>query len=489
MVNRCHGCPRSWRLSWRLLISPYVVTAGFGIGILLLTVSANGWLWASAVAALLLSVMLVFDRQRDYPALIWVVAFNWIAVVAAILSADLSGYDLATTFIGGMKVEAVEFNLLAMVVYAAGLAWSTRGWKNLDRPAESRGVPGNERAVTIQTGVIAYFGCLIMAETISYIANYIPQIQQPLIALLLLKYVCIYLVASTVFNEGRGSLWLCVILGIEVVTGITGFFGTFKEGFFIVLIAFIAGAGRRSARMWTFAAAAAVLVLVLSIAWTSIKPEYRRWVSGFSSEQIVVRSFDERISWMADHLLGNDLDYWKSFQAMIDRIDCTSIFAQYRAWQEMGDEVDLPSRYLAGIEHILTPRALFPAKPRLDDSVVTTAMTGRKIDSSTSISVGYLAEAHYDFGPRWMFLPIFLIGVAVGWAGRYFMTRRAPYIVRQAFTTTILFSFFQFGTNFDKALGTFIVGSITLAAVLCFAYPRVAEWMSGRRYRQIALTK
>ena len=116
-------------------------------------------------------------------------------------------------------------------------------------------------------------------------------------------------------------------------------------------------------------------------------------------------------------------------------------------------------------------------------------MTGRKIDSNTSISIGYLAEAHYDFGPWLMFLPIFLIGAAVGWTGRYFMTRRAPYIVRQAFTTTVLFSFFQFGTNFDKALGTFIVGSVTLAMVLRFVYPRIAEWMSGRRYRQFELTK
>ena len=476
-------------MSWRLLISPYVVTAGFSVGVVLLTVSANGWLWATAFAALLVAIMFVFDRQRDYPALIWVIGFNWAAAIAAILSADLSGYDLANTFIGEMKVEAVELNLLAVVVYAAGLAWSTRGWKDLARPAESRGAASGERAVTIQTGVIAYFGSLMVAETISYIATCIPQIQQPLIALLLLKYVCIYLVASTVFDQGRGFLWLCIILAIEVVTGITGFFGTFKEGFFIVLIAFIAGARRPSARMWTFAAAAAVLVLVLSMAWTAIKPEYRRWVSGFSSEQIIVRSFDERISWMADHLLGSDLDYWVSFQAMIDRVDCTSIFAQYRAWQETGDEIDLPSRYLAGIEHVLTPRALFPAKPRLDDSIVTTAMTGRRIDSSTSISVGYLAEAHYDFGPRLMFLPIFLIGAAVGWTGRYFMTRKAPYVVRQAFTTTVLFSFFQFGTNFDKALGTFIVGAVTLAAVLRFVYPRIAEWMSSRRYRQVELTK
>ncbi len=476
-------------MNWRILVSPYVVTAAFCVAVLLLAMSANGWLWVNGFAALLLSIMFVFDRRRDYPALIWVICFNWVAVVAAILSADLSGSDLADTLLGELHVEAVRFNLLAVVVYAAGLAWGTRGWQNLERPAGSFAAAGSEGAVTVRSGVLAYFGSLAIAEFISYIATYIPQIQQPLVALLLLKYVCIYLVASTVFSVGRGFFWLCLILSIEVVTGITGFFGAFKEAFFIVFIAFIAGGRRPSVRMWAFGVGAAALVVMLSIAWTSIKPDYRRWVSGFTGEQIIVRSFDERLGWMADHLLVPDLDYWKAFQAMVDRMDCTSIFAQYRAWQEMGDNIELPGRYLSGFVHVLMPRALFPAKARLDDSVVTTAMTGRKIDLNTSISVGYLAEAHYDFGPRWMYFPIFLIGVAVGWVSRYFMTRQAPYIIRQAFTTTVMFSFFQFGTNFDKALGTFVVGSVMLAAVLRYVYPRIAEWLSVRRYDRIELTE
>jgi hypothetical protein len=476
-------------MNWRILISPYTIVAGFAVGILLLTMSANGWLWAYSFGALLLSVMLVFDRQREFPALIWAVGFNWVAVVAAILSADLVGADLIDTVMGDFRVESVKFNLLALVVYATGLAWSTRVWNGLPRLAERRDAAGHAPAVTIQTGVIAYFGSLIVTELISYIAINIPQLQQPLIALFLLKYVCIYLVASTVFNDGRGYLWLCIILAVEVVTGMTGFFGTFKEGFFIVLIAFLAAGRYPSVRMWTFGAAAAVLVFVLSLVWTSVKPEYRRWVSGFTSEQIIVRSFDERVAWMADRLVDSDFDYWKSFQNMVDRIDCTSIFAQYLVRRDLGDQIEIPGRYIGGFEHVLMPRFLFPDKPSLDDSSVTAAMTGRKIDVNTSISIGYLAEAHYDFGPWWMFLPVLLIGAGVGGVGRYFMTRDAPHIVRQAFATTVLFSFFQFGTNFDKALGTFIVGSVVLGVVLRFGYPRIAGWLSGRQVRHVALAE
>lgn len=475
-------------MNWRLLASPYTIAIAFGVGLLLLTVSVNGWLWLHGFGALLLALMFVFDRQREYPALIWVVVFNWIAVVAAILSADLLGVELSAVLMGELRVQSVDYNLLALVVYSAGLAFATRASKGLDRLAESRNAASGEAAVTVQTGVVAYFASLITAELISYIVMNIPQLQQPLFALFLLKYVCIYLVARIVFFGGRGYLWLAIMLTVEVVTGLTGFFGTFKEGFFVVLIAFIAAGRPPSVRMWTFGVASAALVIVLSLLWTAVKPEYRRWVSGFSGEQIIVRSFDERLGWMVDNLLDRDFDYGKSLQNMVDRIDCTTVFAQYLAQREVG-EIDLPSRFLGGLEHVLMPRVLFPGKRVLDDSSVTSAMTGRKIDANTSISIGYLAEAHYDFGPWWMFLPIFLIGIGVGWVGRYFMTRPAPYLIRQAFATAVLFSFFQFGTNFDKALGTFLVGFGVLALFLRFIYPRVAYWLSGRGHEHVELAE
>jgi len=270
------------------------------------------------------------------------------------------------------------------------------------------------------------------------------------------------------------------MLAIEVVSGLTSFFGTFKEAFFLVLIAMVAAGRRPSLRMWLFGLMSAALVLVLSVLWTAVKPDYRRWVSGYTDEQIVVRTFEERVSWMADRMIETDFDYWKSFNDMINRIDNTYVFAEFLAQEDSGNVADLPSRYLGGIEHVLMPRLLFPGKATIDDSAVTSALTGRVIGKNTSISIGYIAEAYYDFGPGWMFAPVLLIGMIVGGAGRYFMTRAAPYMIRQAFTTASLFNFFQFGTNFNKALGTFLVGAVVFAIILKFVYPYVALWLAGR---------
>lgn len=466
-------------MNWRVLSSGSTLLAGPPIGLAVLLLSANAQLWLNAFAALMLAVMLVSDRRRSYPVLIWAVGFNWLGIVAAIVGADLVGIPMADADLGPFRIQAVNYNLAALVLFAAGIAFSIRTGAGLARLSESQNTAPYEQAVTIQNGVIAYFASLVLAETASVIVANIPALQQPLIALYLLKFTCIYLVAATVFTQGRGYWWLVILLCVEVVNGLTSYFGTFKEAFFLVLIALVAVGRRPSLRMSAFGAVAMAVVVLLSLMWTALKPEYRRWVSGFTGEQRVVRSFDERLAWMADRLWTADIDYEKALDDMVGRIDSTFVFSQYLAREDAGAEFHLPSRYLGGLEHVLMPRLLFPDKPALDDSAITTAMTGRVINRNTSISIGYLAEAYYDFGHWWMFLPISIIGAALGAAGRYFMTRDAPYLIRQAFAATALFSFFQFGTNFNKALGSFAVGFAVLALVLKFGYPLIAQWLAG----------
>lgn len=461
-------------MSWRILFSPLALLIAGAFGVAVMLASVNVALWVAAFATFVLSILLVSDPHHDYPVLVWVVGFNWLGIVAPVLAADLSGIPLSYATLGPYREQAVNLNLLALIVFAFGIAFSIRAGRGLEAVERRRDPPHALPAVTVHTGVIAYFASLGVAELGSYIVSNLPQLQQPMIVLHLAKFVFVYLVAAAAFTAGRGHSWLVVILAVEVVSGLTGFFGTFKEAFFLVLIAMVAVGRRPSLRMWAFGLAAAFLVLFLSVVWTAVKPDYRRWVSGYSGEQIVVRSFGERVSWMADHMVDRDFDYWRSFNDMINRIDNTFVFAQFLAQEDNGNVPELPSRYLAGIEHVLMPRILFPGKETIDDSAVTSALTGRVIDKNTSISIGFIAEAYYDFGPGWMFVPVLLVGMTVGAAGRYFMTRKAPELIRQAFTATALFNFFQFGTNFNKALGTFLVGFVVFAVILKFAYPYLA---------------
>ena len=62
-------------------------------------------------------------------------------------------------------------------------------------------------------------------------------------------------------------------------------------------------------------------------------------------------------------------------------------------------------------DDVLTPRVLFPQKPRLNDSKLTSALLGIEIDQDTSIGIGYVAEAHLHFGFPALLLPLFLLGM------------------------------------------------------------------------------
>jgi hypothetical protein len=80
-----------------------------------------------------------------------------------------------------------------------------------------------------------------------------------------------------------------------------------------------------------------------------------------------------------------------------------------------------------------------------------------------------------------LLLPLFLLGIMTGGVAQYFMTRSAPLIVREAFTTASLFLSFPFAANIDKALGGFVIGCLVMALALKFGYPMIAQWLAGAR--------
>ena len=458
----------------------YLLAAIIGCSFLCL-LSFNSAVWLEAGLALLVSIALVYRQQRTYPALMWALGINWLGIVGAIATADLQGMNFADTIKGPSHVEAVQLSLVSLIVFAAGIASGLGVASKQSKLVEEGGAESFEYVIDLRRGMITYFGALIVAEIGVWFTRFIPQLQQQFYMLQMLKFACIYLVATAVFSTGRGYLWLSVMLAIEVVTGMTGYFGAFKEGFFIVFIALLATGQRSSKRIWVFGTTAAICLVMLSLVWTSVKKDYRHWVSGNTGEQIVARSFHERANWMLDHISLSNIDYSRALRDMTERVDNTEIYALYLARADAGYVVDLPSRYLGAFKNILMPRILFPDKGVINDSYFTRAMTGLNINNQTSISMGYIAEAQYDFGIPLMFVPIFIIGMVVALAGRYFMNREVPYVIRQAFATTVLFNSLMFGSNFDKALGGFLMELIVLALVLRFAYPPLAGWLAGRR--------
>ena len=100
----------------------------------------------------------------------------------------------------------------------------------------------------------------------------------------------------------------------------------------------------------------------------------------------------------------------------------------------------------------------------------------------TSISIGFLAENFIDFGFPGMLAPLALMGLVLGGAVRYFMTRPVPLAVREGFVLAMVLSITGgMELSLAKFLGSTILISAVLAICLKFIYPSVERWIERRR--------
>jgi hypothetical protein len=398
---------------------------------------------------------------------------NWLQVVGTIVAADLTGSVISEGYLGTYKVQAIIYSLCAILVLALGMRWGTHLGQWLFRFSVRRtggSLTGDEYSIRLNRVVLCYFVSVSVTQALGAVAAHVPALAQPVLALGLIKFVCIYLIAAIVFESGGGYGWLILVAVLEMVTGLVGYFADYKNAFVVILIALASSRRSVTARMWIFSVLALVAVAWASLFWTAVKKDYRHLVVG--------NPIEERLTWMKQQFVGGRIDYGNALVLLFQRIGYTEFYAAVIAREDAGFLRRDSGYYASAVQHVLTPRILFPDKQKLNDSKLTTELLGIKITGDTSIGIGYLAEAHVDFGFPGLLLPMLVIGVMLGVSAKYFMTRSVRLIVREAFATAALFLAFPYEENIDKALGGFITGFLVMVMVLKFAYPRIACWLA-----------
>jgi hypothetical protein len=456
---------------WTLILVGILAIVG-----LVIATPPDAALWATSLLALLAAVWLLGGR-RAYRVLLWLIAVNWLQITGRIISSNLAGQVVSDDLLGPYQVRAIIWSLCALLTLALGMRLGTKMGRRVLRPpvrTERDSLAGSERSVQLNRIVLCYGASLLVTQVIGGVAYSIPALTQALLSLNLIKFVCVYLLAAKVFETGRGYHWLILMTLVELITGLTGYFSSYKEAFIVILIALASSRRPLSVGMWIFGGTAAIAVIWVSLIWTVNKKEYRR--------EIVFSSIEQRIEWMAQRVLFDTIDYHDAVIRLFQRVGYTDFYAQVLA-----REGSLPNGfnyYASAVQTVLTPRILFPDKQALNDSRLTTELLGIRIEDDTSIGVGYVAQAQVDFGFPGLLPPILLIGFMIGVAAQYFMTRSAPLLIREAFTTAALFHSFQFESNIDKSLGGFLISCLGMGFILKFGYPLIARWLAGSRLQR-----
>jgi hypothetical protein len=453
-----------------LLALALIVTAPF---------SSVPGLWAASIIALIVGLV-ALGWHLAPPVLAWLIAFNMLPIWADVATIELnnSGWTYmsadadAVIFSSWVNLpDAIVRSSCAIAFLAIGLRCGL--FLGREMFGYRRDIVQDEAASLAPYLAyrisLAYVAFLPASVLVGIIGQLVPALSQPAHVFGLLKFVLIYLLAARVFATGRNAYLLVLVIAAEIVLGSIGPWAGYKEGFFVVLIALAASSRRFTFKQAAFALAGIAMMLYMSLVWTAVKEEFRPKFAGSGALTA--------LAWLADKYLGGELDFAASAVRLLERVGYTKFYAMIMNANTDG----MQGIYQRALLHIVTPRVFFPDKAVLDDSAQTAQALGWSIDKNTSVGLGYVAQAHIDFGFPGLLAPMIVLGAIIGTIYAYFLTRPAPPLIREACAVACLFNALAFEGNIDKQLGGMIWALLVLALALRNGAAIVHRWLENSR--------
>lgn len=421
-------------------------------------------------------------RQGEPPLLLLGALMLWlISSAQALYYAGYLGQPLAEVY-GGPELERVVWlSLAGTLALALGMRLALT-----DLPSAPAATLREEvRSFSIRKLFIAYLVSLFAANGLGASAAFgLPRLSQFVFAAYNLRWALFFLLCYAVLARREEQRLLALAIAIEIGMGFMSYWGEFKDFFFFFILAFVAARPRLTLRQSATAGTLTLLIVLLGLFWTAVKPEYRAFLNQGTDTQRVLVSVPERIEkigTMALEIRARDLS--EGVEPLINRVGYVEYFAHAVNYVPRSVPHEDGALWGKAVMHILKPRLFFPNKPAIHDSEVTQRYTGIDVSGyreGTSINLGYPAESYVDFGPRGMLVPIFFVGIFFGLIYRYFSYAH-PLIIGFALVCPVLVHSTSQLRSTPKLLGTTIVNAIFMALVLAFAVPYFLEWVRRSR--------
>jgi hypothetical protein len=316
---------------------------------------------------------------------------------------------------------------------------------------------------------------------------------QILLSIIYFKWVVLTLMilGTYVIDSNRKLIFVLVIF--EILLSFGGFWAAFKNYVFVAIGAYLIFNPRLSFRSYLSLGFIVFLTLSISVVWTFSKGEYRRYLTGGERSQIIVKQDQIANIYKFSEIVQKDFspkNFKQSFSEGLESLIYRVSYIEFLAMTMNQVPTYLPhenGRLLQNaVEHIIKPRLLFPDKKPIYDSELTSKYTGRKFagaEEGTSFSLGTVAEAYVDFGPIYMFVPIFIFGFWVGWMYKFFIVNGYNIIWGMCYSAPI----FQFAWSFpvptSKFLGWSITYFVTFWFINKFLIKYLDQWLLKPEYK------
>jgi hypothetical protein len=375
-------------------------------------VVTGDWLTGVSIITLMICIRLVWTNDGLFVLPI-ALSFHWMQGNVGLIYLGLTGREVAAVYDSDWR-PMVMIALGCCLAIAAGIRLGLQVKKAPD-PTISR--PGF--AFSFGLLVAAYVVTIILEGTLSAVAPDYPSLRQIITTFDSARLGVLFLILRRLCSPPPRFGLVALVVAIEIVLGITGFFAGFREPIVLAVLAVLEVFDRRNARHWLALAVASVAICALGVLWMGIRGDYRR-------EYVEVDQFSgsrnariNRVEDLTSSFMKNDTDsLLRTTDQLVDRM--WTIYYPALALKRVPSVIPHTNGQIVGLAllHIVTPRIFFPNKGELpsdSDEVrkyANVAVAGREVN--TSIAFGYSAESYIDFGLPWMFLPVFVYGIFVG---------------------------------------------------------------------------
>lgn len=445
--------------------------------------SSDSLLTFSCIAVLPVLATLLW-REAEPPVVFAAVVAQWLQISVGTLRATADGSDLNTLFGTSGAVYATWLSLAGLLVLALGIRFANLNRAPMDTGALHAEIRSYRYSRVLAAYCIAQFVNIVFAGTIWYF----PGLTQALLAATQLRWVFFFVLTVTTLVQKRGYGFLAAATGFEILLGFTSFFSDFKTVFFVLAVSYLMVQARMSMRMIISLAILFCVLFNLAVVWSAVKQDYRDYQSQGTGAQVSAVGKMAQLEKLAQLLSNMDS---RRFLYGVDRLAERVEYTKYFGFVTGNVPTFLPyddgGIWSAAIYHVITPRILFPDKADLTADIVNTIhYTGIQFSGGgreTEIPLGYMAESYIDFGPVGMFVPIFLLGLLLGFEYRYFATRRFHLVFAYGLTPVV----FLVATSYEITAIKILGGNLTvfLVAFLAwkFASPYALPWLrNSRRY-------
>jgi hypothetical protein len=370
------------------------------------------WLVGMSLVTLMICVRLAYTDDGLFVLPI-ALAFHWMEGSLGLMYLRVTGREVPAVYDSDWR-PMVMVSLGCCLALAAGIRLGLRV-----RQAPDPNAPRPGFAFSYGLLVTVYVITVFFEGTLATIAPEFPSIRQILATFDSARLGVLFLILRRLCAPPPRFALLGLVVAIEIVLGLTGFFAGFREPIVLAVLALLEIFDRRNARHWFALTVATVSIVALGVIWMGIRGQYR-------TEYVQVDQFAgsrssrvTRVQDLTSAFVGNDLDsLLHTTDSLVERM--WPVYYPALAMARVPSVLPHTDGAILGaaLVHIVTPRVFFPNKGELpsDSDEVrkysNVAVAGR--ETNTSIAFGYSAEAYIDFGIPWMFLPVFAFGIFVG---------------------------------------------------------------------------